>query len=267
MEAMTKLGKPVDIEIAKLKFNRKILGKTFKNNQSNVSYALESLAKNWRNFEPIARLLKEKGKATIIGYEINSEMLSWSREIKKLQDMKFTPSVIEPSFGIGRILYSLLEHSFYQREEDEKRCVMRFNPSVAPFKCIILPIVTCSEHNSIVDEIAENLFKHNLSVRIDKSTASLGRRYARADELGFPFAVTVDFRTLLDNSVTLRERDSTLQIRLPKTEVANIIFGFVNNTTTWPESLKKFPLVNDIIPHTTESDLYSDANTLTKISI
>ena len=66
------------------------------------------------------------------------------------------------------------------------------------------------------DEIAADLMDSDLATRVDKSTASLGRRYARADEVGVPFAVTVDFDTLSDGTVTLRERDSTVQIRLPK---------------------------------------------------
>merc|ERR1739845_300964 len=104
---------------------------------------------NWTSFEPVAKSLEEKGKVTIIGYEVSKDMLMWNRESKKLHDIKFTPSVIEPSFGIGRILYSLLEHSFYQRDEDDQRCVMRFNPVVAPYKCAVLPIVAGEEKSRI----------------------------------------------------------------------------------------------------------------------
>lgn len=267
MEAMTRLDKPMQIEAAKLKINRKILGKTFKRDQSVVSDALESLAENWTNFEPVAKSLEKKGKFTLKGYELTKDMLTWSRESKKLHDIKFTPSVIEPSFGIGRILYSLLEHSFYQREEDEQRCVMRFNPIVAPYKCTVLPIVSGEEINRIVDEIAADQLENNITVRVDKSTASLGRRYARADEIGVPFAVTVDFRTLSDGTVTLRERDSTMQIRLPKTQVTNIICEFVHDTITWADSLQKFPLVNDIVLNTTKGTSYTNAKTVIISSI
>ena len=77
-------------------------------------------------------------------------MVSWTRTKKKVHEVKFTPSVIEPSFGIGRILYSLLEHSFYIRESDEQRCVMKFNPQVAPQKCAVLPISSNAECNAVV---------------------------------------------------------------------------------------------------------------------
>lgn len=83
----------------------------------------------------------------------------------------------------------------------------------------------------------------DLFTRVDKSTAALGRRYARSDELGVPFAVTVDFETLVDETVTLRERDSMVQIRLPKSEVTSVVFAFVHNKLTWEQAMHKYPVV------------------------
>jgi len=244
MVATVKLDKPQEKEVAKLKFDRKTLGKSFKGNQRVVSGLLEALAEDWSTFEPIATALETDGKTTVDGFEITKEMVSWTKINKKLHEIKFTPSVIEPSFGMGRILYSLLEHSFYQRDADEQRCVMRFNPQVAPQKCAVLPISSSPETNAVVDEIAASLMDSDLFTRVDKSTASLGRRYARSDEVGVPFAVTVDFETLTKDTVTLRERDSTVQIRLPKVDVTRLIFDIVHNRTTWEEAKKKYPVVS-----------------------
>ena len=94
-----------------------------------------------------------------------------------------------------------------------------------------------------MDEIAAELMDSDLSTRVDKSSAALGRRYARSDELGVPFAVTVDFQTLADETVTLRERDSTRQVRIPKSEITPSIFGIVHNKITWDQLTKKYPLV------------------------
>jgi glycyl-tRNA synthetase len=243
MLATLKLDVPQEKEVAKLKFDRKLLGKTFKGDQRVVSGLLETLAEDWTTFEPIATVLENEGKTTVDGFEIEKDMVSWTKTTKKVHEIKFTPSVIEPSFGMGRILYSLLEHSFYQRDADEQRCVMRFNPQVAPQKCAVLPISSNPEANAVVDEIAQSLMESDLATRVDKSTASLGRRYARSDEVGVPFAVTVDFETLADNSVTLRERDSTVQIRLPKSDVTRLIFDIVHSRTTWEEAMKKYPVV------------------------
>jgi glycyl-tRNA synthetase len=244
MVATVKLDKPQEKEVAKLKFDRKNLGKSFKGNQRVVSGLLETLAEDWGTFEPIATALENDGKTTVDGFEITKEMVSWTKISKKVHEIKFTPSVIEPSFGMGRILYSLLEHSFYQRDVDEQRCVMRFNPQVAPQKCAVLPISSSPETNAVVDEIAASLMDSDLFTRVDKSTASLGRRYARSDEVGVPFAVTVDFETLAKDTVTLRERDSTVQIRLPKVDVTRLIFDIVHSRTTWEEAKKKYPVVS-----------------------
>lgn len=244
MVATIKLEKPIEKEVAKLKLDRKLLGQVFKGDQRIVSSALEALAEDWSTFEPVATALELDGKAIVDSFEITKEMLTWSRTNKKVHEIKFTPSVIEPSFGMGRILYSLLEHSFYQRDGDEQRCVMKFNPQVAPQKCAVLPISSNPEMNAIVDAIAADLMDSDMSTKVDTSTASLGRRYARADEVGVPFAVTVDFQTLVDGTVTLRERDSTTQIRLPKADVTRLIFDIVHNRTNWNAAMTKYPIVS-----------------------
>lgn len=153
MVATLKLNEPKEIEIAKLKLDRKSLGKTFKTDQRVVANALEALAENWVDFEPIATALQTEGKATLDGFEITKDMVTWTKATKSVHEIKFTPSVIEPSFGMGRILYSLLEHCFYQRNADEQRCVMKFKPAVAPQKCAVLPISSGEEVNAIVSVI------------------------------------------------------------------------------------------------------------------
>jgi glycyl-tRNA synthetase len=150
MVATQRVDPPREMEVAKLTFDRKALGKVFKNDQRVVAGALEALAEDWSTFEPIATALENEGKATVDGFEVTKEMVSWTKTLKRVHEIKFTPSVIEPSFGMGRILYSLLEHSFYQREADEQRCVMRFTPQVAPNKCAVLPISSSPETNLVV---------------------------------------------------------------------------------------------------------------------
>ena len=243
MVATEKVDPPQEIEYAKLKLERKELGKIFMNEQRVVATALETLAEDWITFEPIATALDTDGKTMVDGYEVTKAMVSWTKTKKTIHERKFTPSVIEPSFGMGRILYSLLEHSFYQRDGDEQRCVMRFKPQVAPEKCAVFPISSNKECNVVVDMIAADLLDNDVATRVDKSTASLGRRYARADELGVPFAVTVDFQSVQDNTVTLRERDSTKQIRLHKDDITNVISKIVRGKMTWTDLTKKYPMV------------------------
>lgn len=150
MVATMRYDVPKEIEIAKLKYDRKALGMAFKKDARAVSGALDALAEDWKDFEPIATALEADGKTTVDGFEITKDLVSWTKIKKLVHERKFTPSVIEPSFGMGRILYSLLEHSFYQRDMDEQRCVMKFNPQVAPQKCAVLPISSSAECNAVV---------------------------------------------------------------------------------------------------------------------
>ncbi len=158
-------------------------------------------------------------------------------------ESKFTPSVIEPSFGIGRILYSLLEHSFYQRDGDEQRVVFGFRPNVAPIKCIVLPISSNAQLCSIVNGIRDELTDGGIYSKSDTSGVSIGRRYARYDEIGVPFAITVDFDTISDGRVTVRERDSTAQIRLSVAEAINLVSDMVCLKVSWDKASLKHGLV------------------------
>ena len=244
MLATQKLDTPVDMEIAKLKFDRKALGKTFKKDQRVVSAALEAKAENWEDFEPIANALETEGSAVVDGFTIEKHMVTWTRSTKKVHEIKYTPSVIEPSFGMGRILYSLLEHSFYQRDGDDQRCVMKFAPAVAPTKCAVLPISNSEDLlNPIVHKIAANLMDSDLATRVDCSSTTVGRRYARVDEMGIPFTCTVDFQTATDNTVTMRERDSTQQIRLPIDDVTHLIYDLCHGRISWKDATQKYPIV------------------------
>lgn len=103
---------------------------------------------------------------------------------------KYSPSVIEPSFGIGRILYCLFEHCFEMR--DERRTYLKFNPKVAPTKCSILSVISAPEYKSKLLHIKDLLTKSGISSKMDDSGVSIGKRYARTDEIGIPFGITVD---------------------------------------------------------------------------
>lgn len=244
MVATQKVDPPIEIDIAKLKLDRKVLGQVFKTDQRIVSNMLETYAENWNTFEIIANELELNGKTLVDGYEITKDMISYTKMKKKVHEIKFTPSVIEPSFGMGRILYSLLEHSFYTRDGDEQRCVMKFKPNIAPDKVVVLPISSNSDCNTIVDRIASELIDNDISTRVDKSTASLGRRYARADELGIPFAITIDFQTVTDKTITIRERDTMKQVRVPIIDVTELIYQLIRLKMTWDDHIiKKYPIV------------------------
>ena len=133
---------------------------------------------------------------------------------------KFTPHCIEPTFGVTRtVLVSLIEAydeevipSDKPEKEPEIRVVMRFSPKLAPIKAAILPLM---KKDPLANKASElfHLLKKNFVVEYDES-GSIGKRYRRHDELGTPFCFTVDFQTLEDGTVTVRDRDSMKQDRI-----------------------------------------------------
>ena len=233
MEASQRLDQPKVIEVISVEPDKKTIGKTFKGDQKKVLAALEELASDPSAVGAFEAQLSAAGSAAVGGFTVGKDMVKFSRSCKEVQEEKFLPSVIEPSFGMGRVLYALLEHSFFQSPEDEQRVVMRFLPAVAPCKCMVLPLQSNAAFPPIVERIADLLTAAGLANRVDSSGQSIGRRYARADEVGTPFGITVDFDTVENDTVTLRERDSQAQVRLPIAAIAATLRGLVDGSLTW----------------------------------
>jgi glycyl-tRNA synthetase len=133
---------------------------------------------------------------------------------------KVIPHVIEPSFGMERTLYGVLLYCFV---EDKKRGWdwFRFPPKIAPYTVGVFPLVNKDGLDDKAKEIYEML-KKNFDVFYDDS-GSIGRRYARADEIGTPFAITIDYDTMKDDTVTIRNRDTTKQERVKIKDLVNFI--------------------------------------------
>ncbi|KAE8697323.1 Glycine--tRNA ligase 1 [Hibiscus syriacus] len=119
---------------------------------------------------------------------------------------------------------------------DEQLNVFRFPPLVAPIKCTVFPLVQNQEYEEVAKSIAHMLTAAGISYKIDITGTSIGKRYARTDELGVPFAVTVDSTS----SVTIRERDSKVQIRVNVEEVASAVKEVTEGQCTWNDMLLKY---------------------------
>ena len=130
----------------------------------------------------------------------------------------FTPYIIEPSAGVDRSALALLIDA-YDEEPDKEglRVVLRLHPALAPVKVAVLPLSRREELIRVAEEICADL-RRCWVVQYDDAQ-SIGRRYRRQDEIGTPFCITVDFQSLEDNQVTIRERDAMRQIRLPIAEL------------------------------------------------
>jgi glycyl-tRNA synthetase len=126
----------------------------------------------------------------------------------------YIPHVIEPAAGVGRTVLALLCEA-YDTDEigGEKRTVLRLHPSVAPIKVAVLPLLRKDGHPEQARAIYEDL-RRRMSVEYDEG-GNIGKRYRRQDEIGTPYAVTVDHQTFEDGTVTLRDRDTLVQERVP----------------------------------------------------
>ncbi|KAI8326411.1 cytoplasmic and mitochondrial glycyl-tRNA synthase [Martensiomyces pterosporus] len=231
--------------------NKKVFGPKLKKAAKPVQEHLESLSDE--DLTALSSALASEGKSTIAlagtaadgEYEITSDMVTIEKKTFTEHVREYTPNVIEPSFGVGRILYSLIEHSFNVRADDEQRAVLSFKPAVAPFKCLVLPLSNHPSFEKPLRDVARSLRSNGVPARVDDAaSASIGRRYARNDELGTPFAITVDFQTADDNTVTLRERDTTKQIRGKVDEIVELVKNLVSGSTTWDNVLTKYELVD-----------------------
>ncbi|KQP57536.1 glycine--tRNA ligase [Agreia sp. Leaf283] len=131
---------------------------------------------------------------------------------------RWIPYVIEPSFGLTRALMAFLVDSYHEDEAPnskggvDKRTVLKLDPRIAPVKAAVLPLSRNEALSPLARKVAQDL-RQSWNVDFDDAGA-IGRRYRRQDEIGTPFAITVDFESLEDNAVTVRERDSMAQERV-----------------------------------------------------
>ena len=133
-----------------------------------------------------------------------------------------TPYVIEPSSGVDRGFLALLTDAYREEvDKDEIRVVLKLHPTIAPIKVAVLPLSKKEPLTKVAQEIHATLRKRWF-VQYDDAQ-SIGRRYRRQDEIGTPLCVTVDFQTLEDQQVTIRERDSMAQVRLPIADLASAL--------------------------------------------
>lgn len=229
--------------------NKGLMGKAFKKNAQLVMKALESMTEE--EVKALQADLESVGTAAVAtesgaSFDVAKDQVSFKVVTTKETGKNFYPSVIEPSFGIGRLLYCLWEHCFYVRETEREEksiapSVLRLPAAIAPVKCAVLPLSKNEKFNDMLAEVQAALGSNGLINRLDDSGQSIGRRYARADEIGTPFGITIDFASLEDGSVTVRERDSMAQIRCAASDAVAAIRDVVLGIKTWTDVQAVYP--------------------------
>lgn len=234
---------PKMVEMAKINVNNGILGKTFRKDAKAVKSFLTEMGKE----DALAFQKKlDKGPAQIklcTGEEFTIEpnMVKISLKTEKISVEKYTPSVVEPAFGVGRIMYGILDHAYTvkTKADGSTQALLSLSPPIAPIKCGINPLASNPEMLEMRTWFEQKFIEQGMASKSDTSGASIGRKYARMDEIGVPFCITIDFE--MDTGVTVRDRDSTTQVRVPKEKAVEIICDLVRGFTTWDEVRKTQP--------------------------
>jgi glycyl-tRNA synthetase len=138
---------------------------------------------------------------------------------------RFVPHVIEPSFGLDRLFYAVMEYAYTKKK---KRTVLNLPRDLAPVQIGVFPLVNKDGLPEKADEIYHMLVNDGFTVDWD-SSGSIGRRYARADEVGTPLGITIDYQTLEDVTLTLRDRDSWKQVRSKLSELSTLLRDYFCN--------------------------------------
>jgi glycyl-tRNA synthetase len=222
---------PKKIEKFVVKPDMGILGPKFKGKAGKVANALKVLTSEQLSGDVIELNIDDEK------IEVNKDSVKFETVTEEVHGENIIPHVIEPSFGIDRITYSLLEHSYFEEEakekledaeEDlgEKRIVLRLPPEVAPVQAAVLPLLSREELIKPGNEIVDKLRKARILVSFDDS-GTIGRRYRRNDEIGTPYSITIDYQTLDDGTVTIRDRDTMKQVRAKVSNIADTIYDMI----------------------------------------
>jgi glycyl-tRNA synthetase len=196
--------KPVEREQSVIKPVMAKLGPIFKAEAGKVGGQLSKA-----DPKEVEDSFKKQGYFLLGDYKILPEHVYISHEKIVERGRHFIPHVVEPSFGLDRLLYVALEYSYRLKDD---RVLLSFPRDIAPVQLGVYPLVSKDGLPERAIKLKESLIDEGFTVEYDEA-GSIGRRYARADEIGIPLGITADYDTLRDNTVTIRDRDSWKQVR------------------------------------------------------
>tara|TARA_B100001094_G_scaffold240731_1_gene236456 strand:+ start:703 stop:2376 length:1674 start_codon:yes stop_codon:yes gene_type:complete len=208
LRARREFSEPKVLEIDGWTIDGGVAGPAFRGDAGQVKILVEKL--DLDTTFPVEVLLEDGRKLTV-----ESQHVKRVQKTVKETGEWFIPHVVEPAFGIDRILWHVLDHAYVESEKGgEPYRMLKLASLVAPIDVVILPLF----EKGGMDEIAAALHKRCCSipnlVSMYDASGSIGKRYARADEIGVPLCITVDHQSLEDNTVTMRMRDDGSQVRI-----------------------------------------------------
>ncbi len=184
--------------------NESVLGPLLREKAKQVVTALVSSKP-----EKVKEAFKNSGHCEVEGFKVLPSHVRFEERSVSEAGRRFVPHVVEPSYGAERVVYSTLEYS-YNRVKD--RVVLKLPVDLAPTQMMVFPLMAKDGLSKIAAEIQQLLVDEGFEVEYDDG-GTIGRRYARADEVGVPLTITVDYQTKDNGTVTLRDRDSWDQVR------------------------------------------------------
>jgi glycyl-tRNA synthetase len=210
---------PKLVEVKRVVVDRALLGRVLGSSLKELEEVLRKLSA-----EDVEKLLATGGEEVEVGgFRVPREAIKVVKDVEKVSGVRIIPHVAEPSFGAERLVLVVLDKAY---AEEGGRVVLRIPKAIAPIKVAVFPLVEREELISLAKRIYWELVDRGFTVLYDES-GSIGRRYARADEIGVPFAITVDFQSLEDGTVTIRDRDTRQQVRVKIGELPNQLRGLL----------------------------------------
>ncbi|NLF89102.1 glycine--tRNA ligase [Candidatus Bathyarchaeota archaeon] len=166
--------------------------------------------------------LAKDGYITVEGYKVTKDQVEVCMQKTTIRGKRYIPHVVEPSFGCDRLFYVALEYAYRQKDD---RVVLSFPRSIAPIQIGVYPLMGKDGMDTKAKEVQRLLACEGFMTDYDEA-GSIGRRYARADEAGVQLGITIDYDTLTDGTVTIRDRDSWQQVRTPINDLPKLLHKY-----------------------------------------
>jgi len=224
------------------------LGPLFKGKAKDVGDALKQLSAD--------EIQNAADEITVViggeNFTVPKNLISFGEENIKISGRTVVPHVIEPSYGIDRITYCVMEHAFDEEDlaasgsadvsdadsgdgDEESRIVMRFKSIVAPYQAAVHPLMGKPELSAAAKKLFSDIVAAGIMADYDES-GTIGKRYRRNDEIGIPYSVTIDFDTLEKGIATIRDRDTMKQILVPVSDLVAVLKKLLSGCKKFEES-------------------------------
>jgi glycyl-tRNA synthetase len=217
---------PIETEELTVKPLMAKIGPVYKGDAGKAAAALAKLPA-----QQVQEAMAKDGSILVEGYQIFKEQVEIGKQKTTVRGKRFIPHVVEPSFGCDRLFYIALEYAYGVKDD---RAVLSFPRTLAPIQVGIYPLMGKDGLDTKAKDVQKLLACEGFMTEYDE-TGSIGRRYARADEAGIQLGITIDYDTLTDGTVTIRDRDSWQQVRTPITELPQLLHKYFESKANFTD--------------------------------